>query len=137
VNGTWLFEFSQALSRSGLATEMLDTQNNPLDLRVRSTLSWSRLGMGATLAANYADGYRDVASQPARGVGSWTTYDLQLRYDWDQQSGWLSGTSLSLSIQNLFDEDPPFLNNQLGIGYDQENADLNGRFVRLYVKKSW
>ena len=137
VNGTWLFEFSQALSRSGLSTEMLDTQNNPLDLRVRSTLSWSRLGMGATLAANYADGYRDVASQPARAVGSWTTYDLQLRYDWDQQSGWLSGTSLSLSIQNLFDEDPPFLNNQLGIGYDQENADLNGRFVRLYVKKSW
>ncbi len=137
VTGTWLFEFSQALSRSGVATELLDTQNNPLDLRVRSTLPWRRLGMGATLAANYADSYHDIASAPARGVGSWTTYDVQLRYDWDAQGGWLSDSSVSLSIQNLFDEDPPFLNNQLGIGYDQENADLTGRFVRLHVRKSW
>lgn len=137
VTGTWLFEFSQALARSGVAIDLLDTQNNPLDLRVRSSLSWRRLGMGATLAVNYADSYRDVASQPERGVGSWTTYDLQLRYDWDERSDWLNDSTVSLSIHNLFDKDPPFLNNQLGIGYDQENADLGGRFVRLHLRKRW
>lgn len=137
VVGTRLFEFSQDLSRSAPGLDLLDTQNNPLDLRLRGNLSWSHLGMGATLAVNYAGSYRDVASQPERRVGSWTTYDLQLRYDWDQQSGWLSDSAVSLTIQNLFDKDPPFLNNQLGIGYDQENADPAGRFIRLYFKKSW
>lgn len=137
VNGTSLFEFSQLLSRSAATLDLLDTQNNPLDLRARGTLSWGYAGAGATLAVNYADSYRDVASRPARRVASWTTYDLQLRYAWDRQSDWLSNVTASLSIQNLFDEDPPFLNNSLGIGYDQENADLEGRFIRFFIRKSW
>ncbi len=136
LNATWLFEFSQAVARSSPVLDLLDTQNNPLDLHVRSSLSWSRLGLGSTLTLNYADSYRDVASDPNRRVGSWATFDWRLGYEWDEE-GWLRGSAVSISVQNLFDWDPPFLNNAVGIGYDQENADLIGRFIRLHFRKSW
>ncbi len=136
LNATWLFEFSQAVARSSPVLDLLDTQNNPLELHVRSSLSWSRLGFGSTMTLNYADSYHDVASDPNRRVGSWTTFDWRLGYEWDEE-GWLGGSEVSISVQNLFDRDPPFLNNGLGIGYDQENADLIGRFIRLHFRKSW
>ncbi len=136
LNATWLFEFSQAVARTSPVLDLLDTQNNPLDLHVRSSLSWSRLGFDSTLTLNYADSYRDVASEPNRRVGSWTTFDWRLGYEWDEE-GWLGGSAVSISMQNLFDRDPPFLNNAVGIGYDQENADLIGRFIRLHFRKNW
>lgn len=137
LNATWLFEFSQAAVRSSPVLDLLDTQNNPLDLHARSSLSWSRLGFGSTLTLNYADSYRDVASEPNGRVGSWTTFDWRLGYEWDEE-GWLGGSAVSISVQNLFDRDPPFLNNAaVGIGYDQENADLIGRFIRLHFRKNW
>lgn len=137
LNATWLFEFSQAAARASPVLDLLDTQHNPLDLHLRGSLSWSRRGLGSTLTLNHADAYRDVGSTPNRRVGSWTTVDWRLGYEWDEE-GWLGGSEVSISVQNLFDRDPPFLNNAaVGIGYDQENADLIGRFIRLHFRKSW
>ncbi len=137
LTGTYLLEFSQTLTSSGVVAELLDTQTNPHDLRLRGSVTWEYRGFSATGATNYSDDYSDVASVPNRRVDSWTTYDLQVRYGWNAKRGRLSNTSISLSVENVFDNDPPFLNNLIGIGYDQENADLDGRFVRLYAKKAW
>jgi len=94
-------------------------------------VSWQQARFAATTFLNYAGAYRDTASQPSRTVGAWTTWDLQLRYDFP------AATRLFLNVQNIFDRDPPFLNNHLGLGYDAENADLTGRVVSLGVVKKW
>ena len=47
------------------------------------------------------------------------------------------GVSLILSVQNLFDEDPPFYDNPLGLAYDPANADPIGRTVTLQLTKRW
>jgi len=137
LSGTYLLEFSQAFASQGPRFELLDTQNNPLDLRLRVSAAWHLGSLAMFAALNYADSYRDVASEPRRRVDSWSTWDLQFKYDWSSTHDWLQGTTLALSVRNAFDEPPPFLNNRLGIGYDQENGDLTGRFIRLQLVKRW
>ena len=45
---------------------------------------------------------------------------------------------LELSAVNLFNHNPPFLNNVYeNIGYDEENGDLAGRNVGLAVRLRW
>jgi outer membrane receptor protein involved in Fe transport len=116
---------------------MRNTQNNPLAVHLRGSVGWQSSGWGVFSFVNFSGSYRDRQTQPARGVSSWTTLDLQLRYEFPGDSSPVRGTSLILEAQNVFDRYPPFLNNPLGIGYDQENGDLSGRVLSLTVRKKW
>lgn len=138
LNGTYALHYIEAVTAESPRIDLIDTQNNPLRLRTRGSVAWSRDGLSSAVFVNHDGAYRDVASTPRRSVGSWTTFDLQLRYDVARQShGWLGDTHFFLNAQNLFDRDPPFLNNHLGIGYDAENADLMGRFLSAQIRKNW
>jgi iron complex outermembrane receptor protein len=89
---------------------------------------------------NYLDGYRNTAVMPVERVSSWTTVDLQVGYDLPVPRGPLHGTRLALSVTNLFDRDPPYVNNPTSfsaIGYDSDNANPIGRLVAFQVIKSW
>jgi len=139
VSGTWLMDFSEAQTPDQPLVPLLDTQNQPIDLRARASAGWEHKGWGALFAANFTDSYRDTASHPTRRVDSWTTFDLQLRYDFPAGAGaWLHGLGIEFNARNLFNSDPPFLNNQATyIGYDQENADPYGRLLSLQLRKTW
>jgi outer membrane receptor protein involved in Fe transport len=51
---------------------------------------------------------------------------------------WLSGTGVALTVTNLFDRSPPFVDDQLqGLGYDPANASPLGRFISLQLHKSF
>jgi iron complex outermembrane receptor protein len=130
IDGTYGLRYGRRETGRSPMLDLLDTQNNPLRLHLRGTLSWQRGALGATAALNHDGGYRDTASEPRRSVSSLTTVDLQLRHERE-------GLRFSLSAQNVFDRDPPFLNNPLGIGYDAENADLLGRTLSLEALKAW
>lgn len=138
LEANYIFDFAEAQFASSPLLDLVDTATNPIDLRLRSSVSWHSRGFGATAFVNYADSYTDPVSRPNRKINSWTTLDLQLSYDTKDRAGaWLDDFSVALNVQNLFDEDPPFLDNPAGVGYDQENADLVGRLVSLQVRKSW
>ena len=138
IDGTYLFEYSQASLPGAPLVELVSTQNNPIDLRVRGTAAWTHRGLGVAAIVNFANHYRDTLSVPERRVDSWTTLDLQFSYETGAQAReWLGHLQFTLSAQNLFDTEPPFLNNPVGVGYDQENADLYGRIVSLDIRKRW
>jgi iron complex outermembrane recepter protein len=139
LGGTWIMSFSQAETPDEPLTSVLNTENNPVNLRLRAVASWEFAGFGALLAANFTNSYRDIQSTPERRVDSYTTIDMQLRYDMSARLGsWLENTRVELNAHNVFNVDPPFLNNQLvGLGYDQENADPYGRTVSLQIRKNW
>lgn len=139
VDGTYLTRFDIAEGNGSPQTDLLDTQNNPLNLRLRAALSWSGKRLGGTLAVNYSNSYRDTQTVPNLPVAAWTTIDAQVRYQLGSGAGgWLDHTQLELSALNLFNRDPPFLNNALaGLGYDQENADPYGRIVSLWIRRNW
>jgi iron complex outermembrane receptor protein len=50
---------------------------------------------------------------------------------------WLNNTTLTLGMQNVFDEDPPFVAGSLENGYDESLATIKGRFCYVQLKKSF
>src|SRR5690606_26853811 len=88
------------------------------------------------LSVNFADNYTDNVSTPNRKIDSYRTWDFHLARDW-RDEGSNRGAVLSLSIQNIFDEDPPFVNNVTGYGYDPSNHSPLGRVVSLQLRQRW
>jgi outer membrane receptor protein involved in Fe transport len=142
LNGTYLFAYSQANTPSTPLVNIVSTQSNPINIKARGSASWTRRGFGVSTFVNFQNRYRDTLSVPNRGVSPWTTIDLQLSYETTGDTldtlGWLGHTQFVLNAQNVFNVNPPFLNNSaVGLGYDQENADLYGRMVSFEVRKRW
>jgi outer membrane receptor protein involved in Fe transport len=48
---------------------------------------------------------------------------------------WLNNTTLTLGMQNVFDEDPPFVAGSFENGYDESLATIKGRFWYVQLKK--
>ena len=48
---------------------------------------------------------------------------------------WLNGTTITLGMQNVFDEDPPFVAGSFENNFDESLADIKGRFWYLQLKK--
>jgi outer membrane receptor protein involved in Fe transport len=48
---------------------------------------------------------------------------------------WLNNTTISLGMQNVFDEDPPFVAVSGENGYDESLATIKGRFCYVQLKK--
>jgi iron complex outermembrane recepter protein len=140
LNGTHLLEFETKVAPRAPARDVLNTLNEPIDLQVRGGLSWNLDRLTASLTANYQDSYGAAGQQR---IASWTTLDAQLRYEFDAAgaAGPLSGVQIALSVENLFDKDPPFVASQgspiAHSGYDSVNATPLGRFIALDVRKAW
>jgi iron complex outermembrane receptor protein len=138
LKATYLIEFSQRITKDSPLVNVVDTLNYPLNLRARGHVDWKRRGFGATLFVNYADDYKDKSGATVRPISSWTTFDLNLSYSFENSNvPGLSGTQIFLSGDNIFDKDPPVAINPIGTSYDPENADLIGRFISLHVRKEW
>ena len=140
LNANHFIDFKEALTSSAPLIEVVDTLNNPANWRLRNSFTWaSEFGLRSSAFVNFVDGYVDNISDPERKVASWTTVDLQLAYDFGSRNSnsWFDGVSLSVSAINVFDEDPPFVNNSVFVGFDPENANPQGRFVAFQVDKSW
>src|SRR3546814_4841054 len=87
---------------------ILDTIYNPLDLRARASLTWTKGNWSASGFVNYTDDYIDnqLPETPQR-IPSWTTVDLGLAYAFSGETPWLRGLSLQFNALNAFDRDPP------------------------------
>lgn len=144
VGGTYILSFDEAFGATAPVSELVDTVGNPIDLRLRNSVTWSdQNGLSASAFLNYSDSYKDNVSSPERKIDSWATVDLTLAYFTEKNSSvvGLTDTLISLSVRNLFDADPPFVNNERafsgGFGYDPENASPLGRFLSFKLTKKW
>ena len=50
---------------------------------------------------------------------------------------WLNGVTLTVGMNNAFDQDPPFVAAAPENGYDESSADIRGRFYFVGLKKRW
>ena len=140
-NGSYLLDFIDRTSDVSEPVQVLDTAGNPVDFRFRSSLAWTNRGYGATLAVTYVDDYASFETGVEASVDAWTTVDLNLSYDasFDFANSVFNNTRFNLNIRNLFDEDPPFVDQNLGVGvdFDGANASPLGRYIALSVTKAW
>jgi len=133
ADATYLTDFVRAASPLANAVNVVDTVGNPVDLRARLGATWTLGRFTASGFVNYTDAFSDNLSAPAREVDDWTTVDLN--FSWQLGSTESErGSELSLSVINAFDQDPPFVNNAAGVGYDPSNADPLGRFLAVELR---
>ena len=138
-SGSYIFEFEEAFTPTAPTIDTVDTVGRQVDFRGRGNVTWTRDNLTTAVYVNYTDGYTDDVSAPSRAVDSFTTLDLYLGYNTGEKpaESLLRNLSFSVSAINLFDEDPPFVNNPNGVGFDPANASPRGRFIAFELKKQW
>ena len=143
--GTYLFAFdNQALSTTPVE-DVLGRVFNPPELRFRASASWSNDVFGVNIFVNYVDDLVDIRTDPATSVNSWTTVDLQVNLNLGEvfESDLFNHSRIDVSVQNLFDDQPPLVEDAAPVGietnfnFDPENHDILGRFISIGVTKSF
>ena len=143
VNGVYLFENAFAVTDDAPLVDTVDTAENPVDLQFRANVGYSRGGFSSSIFVNYVDSYTNTIPAESVEIDSWTTVDLSIAYAFGRNTGVFEQSQIRLSMQNIFDTDPPFVegtgfaNNGVEFNYDAANANPRGRFVAFEITKQF
>jgi len=141
LSATWVDDYDAvrvpgmpAVARVGVA----DVDGTITRWRGTTTLGWSRSGWGTSLTARYIDSYADrtvFGEDRGRMVPSQVLLDAQVSLAAGEAfgDGWADGFKLTLGVQNLLDDAPPFAEIFYSLGYDLSQGDLRQRFGYLRV----
>lgn len=134
-NLSWLMHYKRKITTASAPVELAGLAGYPADLRVRVSATWTHGAFNTTAALNHTGDLH--TEQGARRMTPLTTADLQVQWSPDAKSGPWRGTVVALTVQNLFDKDPPFYDAPQYVGYDAANYDPSGRVVALQLTKAW
>ena len=160
LHGTWLNKYdTEAAPGAGVIDQLgkYSSFGAPVDLNTRAGLRFSNGPFDGTLTLDFTSSYdcavgscfepgpagRPVANTRPLPIDSWVTLDLNVGWDLAQFGPFGEGTTLRLTVINLLDEEPPFLDGGTGLAdplpsaYDPNNATLIGRVVALTLRKAW
>jgi iron complex outermembrane recepter protein len=138
LDGNYVTKFAVETDTSP-AVSLVNSLYNPIDLRANGRLSWELYGFGASATVHFTDRYRDTFSIRPREVGSWSTLDLQVRYQTQGATDSSEhGMELALTAQNVLNHSPPFVTNPLDqMAFDPANATVLDRVVTLWLREKW
>ncbi len=128
---TWLFKYLAQLTPLSAAQDKLDTTGNPSSIRFRTAATWTRGILSATAIGNYVNGYVDSTTLSSRPVSAFFSVDANAGIA--QAHGAMKGMRLALSVENLLDARPPFVDQASGLGFDAANANPFGRTVSIEI----
>lgn len=131
ASASYLFDYDLQTTSAAPAAPVLGRVGYPVDLRSRLGGAWSAGAWTGALHWNHVAAYED---RSGRTIDAWNTADLQL--GWSPEDGG-GGLQVLLSVQNLFDADPPFHDSAMGLGFDPGQADVLGRVASLQLIKRW
>jgi outer membrane receptor protein involved in Fe transport len=139
LNGSYTLAHDSSITATSPTVSRLNDLGKPVDFRARIFIGWSTQTWTVSLSGNYVDGYENTSSAPPASVDSWLTADLGvgLRTAALVDGGLWDDLQLSLSVQNLFDSDPPFADDFSRLLYDPTNANALGRIVVMRIGKRW
>ncbi|MBL8650251.1 MAG: TonB-dependent receptor [Sphingopyxis sp.] len=138
VGGTRLLAIDNQITASAPRDHVVGTLGNPVKLRLRGRAGYAIGAFDGGIAFNHVGGYRNLTVTPVERVKSWTTVDLQLGVRIGDPEG--RSLRLSLSVNNLFDKDPPyaqFRGPSYALAYDPEQASAIGRNMALQAVIAW
>lgn len=120
---------SQAVANAPVVDE-LDNATSRYSLV--GTLGWRNGPISVETTVNHRAGYDVVGTVGQTSVDAYTLVSLFARYELPA-SRWTEGAALTLNIDNLFDEDPPYFNSAQGYA----NGATLGRVVSVGVRKTF
>ena len=106
--------------------------------RVRGTgrVTWNRGPFMLSTGLRYVDGVRNDGSLLVDGehlqADDYVQNDWMASYEFEPVT-----TKVTLSVENLFDEMPPFLEGNYANGFDQGSFNSRGQFFMMRVEKSF
>jgi len=140
VNAVYMTRFDNRLVSTAPDQDVLNTVFNVPRFRARAGITWQNGSWSASGFVNYLNSMRDNRFTPSRNISSFAPVDLTISYALPE-NGWTKGFQISMSVLNLFNEDPPYVSPQAGttrsIGYDPANATGLGRSVSIEIRKQW
>ena len=106
---------------------------NSLDLIASYTFNLPRLAPPVPVPGFAKDGAKNVKTKDSKekNVVPISTAECN-PCGW---RAWLNNTTISVGIQNVLDQDPPFAAGAFENGYDESLATIKGRFWYVQVKK--
>jgi outer membrane receptor protein involved in Fe transport len=115
------------------------------EIRARKVSSWTTLD----LILNYTFNLPPAAPAPVPGFSNDGGKNITIKEGKEKNvlpvstaeynpcgwHAWLNNTTITLGMQNVFDEDPPFVAGAFENGYDESLATIKGRFWYVQLKK--
>ncbi|WP_232491729.1 TonB-dependent receptor [Novosphingobium kaempferiae] len=138
VNTSYLTSHQQ-LTPEAIRMPLAGRLFNPPHWRSRADVTWRAAGATLNASVSHVGGVTDARASQSRKVAGMTTFDLTLDYVFGRDAGPLSGVSLNLSAQNLFNARPDAIvaPSYYETAYDTTNYSAIGRFLSIGVTKSW
>jgi iron complex outermembrane receptor protein len=140
LNGAYTIEHKRRVTQVSEEARHLNEVGKPAGLKIRAMAAVTHGPFSGVLFGNYARSYSNPYVSPAGTIASWTTFDINFQIDGGKLAdmGILKKTRIALSIDNIFERDPPeFLQNSQGLRYDSANANPFGRVVALRATQVW
>lgn len=140
--GTLLTTFKEQVAPNAPVNDLLNTYANPIDLKIRSGVTWRAAGVTTGIFVNHVGDYvDDEATGGDFRISPWTTVDAALRLDLGELTDvpLSEGAVFTLSVNNIFNEAPP----RVGPAplrddrYDAANASPAGRKIGIQLTKRW
>lgn len=131
-SASYILEYETRSTPTAPVREVSGLIGFPVKFRSRLGATWTDGAFAASLHWNHVDAYEDRAGVR---IDAWDTADAQA--SWNPETGALAGLRISLTVQNLLDEDPPFYDAASGFGFDPGQGSLLGRVVALQLVKRW
>ncbi len=141
---THVLESESRLRAEAPAVIELNTVGRQIDLRGRFFASLTRNRTSGQININYKDDYTNTFVTPEVPIDSSVIVDLTGRHQFrSQRNPFLDGWAVNWSVQNVFDEAPPFVgvadNIQVAldenIGFDPANGSPVGRYIQVGISK--
>jgi iron complex outermembrane receptor protein len=140
ISATYLFRINYQLVKEAPVLRLVGIYGQPSKLKANGFVSWSTGPFSTSVNVGFVGAYRSPYFTPAPRIASWATVGVQVGFDFGKLGlSPFSGLSLSLSVQNLLDQDPPYVNTIAVApnepGFDPFNASAVGR--TLGVSATW
>jgi len=129
----------QQLIAGGATTDLAGTLFNPPHWRGNASLGWGKGGFSLNTLTTVISGVTDARTTSPIRLGGMVMQDVTARYVFGGKNGPLHGLTVSLTVQNLFNDKPPVI--ATGAAYetpfDSTNYSAIGRTIGMGITKSW
>lgn len=138
LNASYL-KSTQTLIAGAAPTQLAGTLFNPPHWRGRASATWNLDGFSLNATVSRIGGVEDQRTTSPVEISGQTTVDLTARYAFQQAHGPLRGLALSLTVQNLLNDEPQTIatTSISDTSYDTTNYSGIGRYIGIGVTKAW
>lgn len=138
VTGTWT-DSSQQLTATLPAVQLSGIAFNPPRYRARGSARYQAGPFSANVALNYIGALEDQRFTEIQRLAPSGIVDLGLTYSFQRGDRREPSLAISLTIQNLFDDEPDIIG-QTGptdTPFDATNYSPIGRFIAFGIRRHW